>query len=462
MRSHSLPVGLAAFISLVLSTASVPSSRSSAAVDGVPGTLTLRVRDEHDRAIVARARVVPATRAARARLGRADLRVVTRESPVTLRLPEGRYQLIVSRGIEWSIAEQTLTIESGSEERRDVVLSHEASLSGWQGADLHVHTPHSDDTHERGGVRASDLRAEGVELAAVTDHNHVGGLDEGIDSVAGAEITTWAPEVGHFNAFPLERLPAHRGTTPERLVAELRRDPRVFVQVNHPRTLEDHISYFQLGAFDGERFAKRGFHLRFDGIEVWNGYDLARPRAVRSLLGEWRKWVARGRRLTATGGSDSHGPAGHLPGYPRTYVRARRAAELAPALKAGHAFVTSGPLLALRVAGEEPGDTVQVPPSGRVLVELSVLSPGWMSVEQAELWAGERCIASLDIPAPPAGQPLRFRMRRWLDVGHARVLHAVARGGGGLERLIDRRGVEPMAFTNAVHLVRAPQEQLAH
>jgi hypothetical protein len=158
--------------------------------------------------------------------------------------------------------------------------------------------------------------------------------------------------------------------------------------------------------------------------------------------------------VTAPGASDSHGPRGHLPGYPRTYVAASTSAELAPALKVGRAFVTNGPLLALRVDGQEPGATLEVRDRGKVLVELSVLSADWMSVRELEIWAGERRLVRERIPAAPAGQPLRFQFRRWLEVGHAKVLHAVVHGGGGLERLIDRRGVEPLAFTNPVYLER--------
>jgi hypothetical protein len=462
MRSSvSFPVGLAALVTLVLSAASLPSSRSSAAVDGAEATLTLHVRDEQGRPIAARARLVPATFRERARLGQwSDLHVVTRETGTTLRLPAGRYALRVSRGIEWSMADKRIDIGGGARVSHTLTLRHQIGLPGWAGADLHVHTAHSDDAHERGGVSGDDLRAEGVLLAAVTDHNHIGKLEAGVDAVAGAELTTWAPEFGHFNAFPLRELPAHRGTTPARLFAELARDPGVFVQVNHPR-LEDHISYFALGAFDGTRFARPGFHLDFDGIEVWNGYDLNRPRQVEALLAEWRRWVARGRHLTATGGSDSHGSRGHLPGYPRTYVQASTSAELAPALKAGHAFVTNGPLLSLRVDGHGPGDTVRVRDGGKVLVELSLLAPDWMRVEHVEVWAGEKRILRDAIPAAPAGQPLRFTLRRWLDVDHARVLHAVVQGGDGLERLLDRRGVEPLAFTNPVYLERRTRQYAA-
>jgi hypothetical protein len=165
--------------------------------------------------------------------------------------------------------------------------------------------------------------------------------------------------------------------------------------------------------------------------------------------------------LTATGGSDSHGGVGHPPGYPRTYVRTQSAAGLAPALKAGLAFVSNGPLLGLRVQGKEPGETVTPESDGLVDVEISVLAPDWMQVEHVELWAGEQRVLWQAITRVPALGPLRFVLRARIAVGAARTLHAVARGGSGLEALLGRAGSEPLAFTNPVYIAGAEPQASA-
>jgi hypothetical protein len=415
--------------------------------------LALQVRDRAGRPLDARVRVAPESWRERLRLAqRDDLRAVAEDGELALELRAGAYRVFVSHGPEWSLAELSVTALGGAQVARLVELEHEVSLPGWHGADLHVHTESSRDAAAHGGVSASDLRAEGVELAAITDHNFIGNL-EGFESVAGAEITTWAPEIGHFNAFPLRAVPKWRDTNPTALMRELTRDPRTFVQINHPR-LDDHIAYFKLGGFDGARFSAPNFHLRVHGLEVWNGYDLARPERVLALLAEWRGWLVRGERLTATGGSDSHGAASHLAGYPRTYTQAARVEDLAPELRAGSAFVTNGPLLELRVNGHTPGKTVELADDERVTVELRVRAPSWMRVDTLELWADEQRAWSAPIPVAVAGEPLDFDAHLELPM-HARVLHAVAHGGSGLDRLIGRSDVEPLAFTNAVHLVPA-------
>lgn len=440
------------------------ASVASSAREVPDATLLLRVQDHSGKPLAARVRIESRSWTARA-LSRAIDRTRELERAIDgnaarFSLAEGDYRVFVSHGPEWSLAELELHASPGAQLARSVVLARELSLPGWTASDLHLHTARSVDA-ARSGVCALDLRAEGIELGVATDHNHIGGLDAEIDSVDGAEITTWQPEIGHFNAFPLQKLPRWRGTDPRSLIRELTRDPQVFVQINHPR-LDDHIAYFVLGGFDGTRFWRAHYHLDVHGLEIWNGFDLARPERVHALLREWRHWLALGHRLTATGGSDSHGHAGHLPGYPRTYTRATHAGELASRLRAGQAFVTNGPLLTLDVEGAGPGDTLSWPGDRPLRVRIALSAASWIAPERVELWADETRIWSERVPLREPGKPLAFRTELTLPVGRARVLTAVASGGGGLERLLGRSGVPPLAFTNAVRLQRASRPRAAH
>ena len=463
MRALAIRLGTAASV-LGLAVATTHSAGSRAAI--VPddrGAVLLSVRDDEGRPLTARARIEPSTWAERVRLGALGVsgvseRIVAGYARVSL--VAGTYRLLVSHGPEWSLHAEDVRIAAGVDVARGVALRREIELPGWRGADFHLHTRRSRDAEANGGVEPADLRAEGVELAVATDHNHIGDLGAEFGSVPGAEVTTWAPEVGHFNAFPVTNLPAWRATSPARLIAELARDRSVFVQINHPR-LEPHIAYFALGGFDGARgeLTRPGFHLDVDGLEVWNGYDIGRIADMERVLSEWRGLIARGRRITATGGSDSHGAPGHHPGYPRTYVRAEAASGLASALKAGHAFVSNGPLLMLSAQGAGPGEPLRLREGRPLAIELTVLAPSWMRVERAEIWAGERVIWRADIPVQRAGEPLRFSVGARLHVRDARTLLAVVRGGRGLEQLLGRSGIEPFAFTNPIYLAPALAQQ---
>src|SRR5690606_28381992 len=58
----------------------------------------------------------------------------------------------------------------------------------------------------------------------------------------------------------------------------------------------------------------------FDLVEVWNGFDLARPAKTEANFQEWLAMLARGHAHVATGNSDSHTVRTQWSGYQRNYV----------------------------------------------------------------------------------------------------------------------------------------------
>ena len=93
---------------------------------------------------------------------------------------------------------------------------------------------------------------------------------------------------------------------------------------------------------------------------------------------EWYRYLDAGYRLPLVGGTDKMS-AGIPLGQVRTYARLDDGAELefgawAAAVRAGRTFVTSGPLLQLRVEGHEPGDDVVLGDATTVEVELRAVA----------------------------------------------------------------------------------------
>src|SRR5580692_9671666 len=127
-----------------------------------------------------------------------------------------------------------------------------------------------------------------------------------------------------------------------------------YFQLNHPR-LPRGIGYFANIGFDPNGPRTR-IHNRidFDGIEVYNGYDLERPERVEQVLRDYWALLDFGWRYVATGSSDSHRIQFHWAGYPRTMVTVDAGAANASAsddkavdplvvvanIKKGHATVT--------------------------------------------------------------------------------------------------------------------------
>jgi hypothetical protein len=431
--------------------------------------------------------------------------VVMPEGEAVVPVPPGTYRVIVTRGPEWTLHDERVVVSETFRPDVRATLAQVVDPGPWVACDLHLHAAPSPDSRVSLQDRVASLLVEGIRFAAATDHNHITSYDEALRALAvdpavlravpGVEATTWAPNFGHFNAFPARLdpalpgagAPAYEGTTPAALFAALRGigDPVALVQVNHPR-LEGEIGYFDRVAYDPATGRARGpYSADFDLLEVWNGYDLARAANVDRLFSEWLAMVGRFRRVVATGSSDSHAIRYVWAGYPRTYVRTeggRNDPEAVVAgLRAGRAFVTSGPLLEVDAGEDEaggagPGQLVRAR-DGRVRVRVVVRAPPWMDVTEVTVHTARGVAARETFPglppeaaAGPRGQaaspgartPARgaraaapaplpvVRFDRVLDIpiDADTPLVVVARGTRTMDAYFGRSGIPPLAFTN--------------
>lgn len=381
-------------------------------------------------------------------------------------LAPGRYEVRASRGPEWSVATALLDVRSGETAERTLALRHELSAGGYIGCDFHLHAEHSPDSEVDTSARIASIEAEGLDFAVPTEHNHIGSYAAGADreplpfgTLPGVELTTWAPSIGHFNVFPIALLPKHSGRRPDELFAELRANPRHVIQVNHPR-LDEHIAYFLLGGLSEEgELTTPSYSFDFDVLEVWNGYDLARAERRDRVFREWLAILAAGHRIVASGNSDSHDLLRQRPGYPRTYVYvgeqdARREPEVvASALKAGRAFVTSGPLLDVEIEGERPGGTVHAD-GDEVVLRARVQAASWMRVDTLQVWGGTRLLMSRPLArASDAGEPLDTQLVLELPTADVPFVVITVGGSEAMDAIGARRGALPYGFSNPIWII---------
>lgn len=448
-------VGLAGGLLRVL-TADAVEEAARPPADADAGLLIVDVRDaSSDRPLPARVTITPRALFADARI------LIGGAGSVRTPLPSGSYRVSVTHGPEWSFAERRVDVADGATARIAAPLTRLVDGNAYTACDLHVHTAESPDSDVGLRERAHTLVAEDVHFAVITDHNHVtqasSALDAvGVGSLPGVEITTWAPEFGHFNAFPQAAAPTYTRTDPARLLGALRSVPDTFVQVNHPR-LERHIGYFELSSFDRTtQHDEAAFPFTFDAIEVWNGYDLGAPARRDEVFRDFLALIARGMRVSATGGSDSHRAAlAPFVGYPRTYVhvpraQARESARVLAALKRGRSFVSNGPLIDLRVGDLGAGDTMRPAHGERfVSAELDVRAPAYMQLSEVEVWADDRLVSRASL-APPSTVTDSFQrtLRLRVPIAGAHALIATVRGLGSLKPLLGHIDATPYAFTN--------------
>jgi hypothetical protein len=433
------------------------------------------------------------------------------EGEVTTPLPAGKYRVAATKGIEWSIDAEILDIQSGHTKSIDLALRHVVPTPGVVSCDLHVHARPSFDSPVTPEDRVLSLVSAGIDFAVPTEHNIVGDygpalevlkLGKQLAHTTGVEITTYNPRFGHFGVFPYPTgagVPPFKGTTAGAMFAAAKRgDPNRVVQVNHPR-LPMGIGYFSIVNFDPKTGRLPG-NLRtdFDTLEVYNGYELARRELTERVMEDWFALLNFGKRIAATGSSDSHRIQYQWAGYPRTMalVDPRAAgdtgaavdpAAVVAAIKKGRSYVTTGPAIELELTSEgrtaKPGDDLPVARGAPIGGRLRVRAAPWVDVTSVEVIAGipagtgaggapqagsTTSILKKAVTSRPtqmgreegtkeesAARTVRYDGELSLTVpDNARWIVVVVRGERPLDDALPFMPIQPLAFTNPIWLTR--------
>ncbi len=331
---------------------------------GRPGTLEVDVSDGHGRPLDARLSIVAGQQPLVQFLGRRTFYTeLDRPGHATLSLAPGAYTLGISSGGGFLGPDSTLDVavrSAGSQSARVAVSRlYEPRARGWYAADLHHHSDQAEAVTPPADLARSELAA-GLDVLFVSDHdstvNHAAlqriADARGIPFMPGVELS---PSWGHFNAYPLrqgEPLAIDTGTaTIGQIFAEARRLGAIVVQANHPFIPYGYFASLEAGVVPG------GFDPGFDLIEM--NADVGDEARIYQRL--WSLWNA-GHRYYLSAGTDTHDVWNSVSGRLRIIARpegAPDAASYARALKAGHAYVTAGPLVYPSV---DFGDELKVRP----------------------------------------------------------------------------------------------------
>jgi hypothetical protein len=341
-----------------------------------------------------------------------------------------------------------------------------------------MHTQNSDGSIPI-AARLLSAAAEGVDVVVATDHNFITdyrpelerlGLAGELAFIAGYEATARTGSV-HFNSFPAVPRPGEpnhgavsvRDETPATLFALARaKNPGTFIQVNHPRSRG--LGYFLHYNLDpvAAAFADAPFDLGFDVMEAMNGTSF--NEANRKSVEDWFHLVNRGYPIRVVGSSDAHGVDGDETGYSRTYVlyegpqaSSLDQAALVAAIKKGRAFVSNGPLVAVRANRKATfGDMVKAD-KGRVDLDITVFGAPWLDVAEVRLVVnGER---RQPLAAKGAdNRTVKFRDRVRVDFARDGWLAVEVLGKISLFPLIQQRSGDgrpeeaalPYALTNPI------------
>lgn len=278
-------------------------------------------------------------------------------------LPPGRWTAVVDTHMIMSGAPCAIRLEVSADvgEGFTPALSaappvHAARRGpGWYRGDLHAHSLHSDASWDIPDLLAW-ARARRLDFCTLSDHNTVSGLAQFDAACAGDLLTMGGMELttfwGHALALGLRewidwRVQAGARTMPQ-IAAEVEARGGLFV-IAHPMSLGDPYC--------------TGCQWRYDDmmpgsarvVEVWNSHWGGESRNEASLRLAF-DWLNAGHRLALSAGTDNHGRNVERMHHGFNVVCAEDLSEPAilHAVRAGHAYLSAGPLLTLHAsAGEQ-------------------------------------------------------------------------------------------------------------
>jgi hypothetical protein len=272
---------------------------------------------------------------------------------VTLDVEPGSYQVVVSRGTEWSIYETPVTITAGATSMVAGQIAQVLDTTGFISSDYHVHGVASADSRVSDSDRVRQFAGEGVDNIIMTDHHaHTDltpiiaslGFTSFVHSTIGEEVTTW--DAGHYNAYPFTVDPTipSGGSSDWGRAAPAGMDfvaygayiadpaevetiilnnptatPDTVIQINH---ISSHFVPLQIdtsavppttGITGPERREFRMdptsgdlFHP-FTALELWNGDDRGhQAEFLEDRIGIWMNLLNQGLLTTAIADTDTH------------------------------------------------------------------------------------------------------------------------------------------------------------
>ncbi|MEE8408492.1 MAG: CehA/McbA family metallohydrolase [Myxococcota bacterium] len=372
----------------------------------------------------------------------------------SLSVEPGTYHIYASRGLEYSLARQLVTLTAGDPETLSFDISKVVDTTGMISVDAHIHSGVSFDSSITFENRVLALAGEGVEVPISTDHDFISdwgptitalGLDDQMTTIVGVEVTGTVPTpnfpltIGHNNGWPMTADPSmvRNGAPPDEDVdpAEVYERMRAIasgtpvIQLNHPRA--GAYGTVSMGYLDNYDFnptvaipatddgGTNGFLRRtsvlgttenfdFDCMEVYNGASWSAVATNQQNRDDWLSFLKQGFIKTGMANSDTHMVAVQAAGWPRNYVTYAADTPVGLDIETLNAAIlsqkvigTSGPILAVTVSGD--GNTVGVGEtliysSGtpQATVSVHVEAAPWIPVEEIRVLLNGTVVCAVD------------------------------------------------------------------
>ncbi|MCA9575931.1 MAG: CehA/McbA family metallohydrolase [Myxococcales bacterium] len=367
---------------------------------------------------------------------------------VTLTAPPGDWEVIVSRGTEYELHREMITVVAGNTTPVSAALTHAVDTTGVQCADFHVHTHRSNDSGDDAYVKLRSALSDGLDIPARSEHEYavltdplilelgLGAWGYGLSSL---ELTTFE-FYGHFGVIPVVPTDGVNGGTPQwqtypsatnpSAPIEFLSPPDLFddtrarpeapaIIINHPRGGANYFDYVGLDPSTGQVDDLEAWDTEFQMIEVFNGSGWKDNRD--GVVRDWFALLNVGRPMFAVGSSDSHGISGSPVGYPRTCMtlgtdnpRALNDPMIRDAAHGGHSFVSGGVYVDAHVGAASHGDTV-TGVGMNADVDVRVQAASWIQGNfMMDVIVDGAVVQTIDIDDIPAND-MNFDVVRYMD-----------------------------------------------
>lgn len=386
--------------------------------------------------------------------GYANLAYAGASGVAEFELEPGSYQIVVSRGDEYSVFRQSIATSAGATTNVSAQIARVLDTPGFVSSDFHVHMLNSPDSRVSLATRALSFAAEGVDNLVTTDHDAVtdltptiaaSGLAPFLHSTIGEEITSF--DYGHYNAYPEGQDPTrvsngstdwggaapagqdfpaygNYSLTPAQIEAAVLAKPQnagleTVVQVNH---VGSHFGPLQIDTavtppqsflpvpnlFRLDPSVPNMFHP-FKALEIWNGNGISHQNSfLNQLIGIWMNLLNQGIVSTGVAVTDTHTVRNLDTAGAHTWIPSSTDdppsivdAEIGQAVKTHRAVCGQGIYVQTRLiegANEASfalgGDTLVTATDGSVDLAIDVQAPTWAPYDRIEIYRNAQTVVT--------------------------------------------------------------------
>jgi hypothetical protein len=376
-------------------------------------------------------------------------------------LEPGSYQVVVSRGDEYSVHKELITTVAGSTTNVSAQIARVLDTAGFISSDYHVHMVNSPDSRVALTTRALSFAAEGVENVVATDHDAItdltptitaAGLGSFLASTIGEEVTTF--DYGHFNSYPQGEDPTrvsngatdwggaapagldfpaygNHPLTPAQIEAAVLAKPQnagleTVVQINHigshfnPLRIDTGVEPPQSFVPDPSIYrlnpAVTNFFHPFKALELWNGNNNSHQNQfTNERIGIWMNLLNQGIVSTAIADTDTHTIRNLDSAGARTWTPSSTDApasivdaEIGQAVKSHRAVGGQGIYVQTRlVKGASVadfslgGNTLVTATDGSLDLEIRVQAPTWAPYDRIEIYRNAQTVSTGSVGGTP-------------------------------------------------------------